>query len=127
MIGIAAIAVSVTAAMADGTATDGAAPNEAGQRHFLRCIACHNMGAQDEPARIGPHLEAIVGRPAAAVEGYAYTDAVRALDFTWDEERLDRWLEQPQPMVPGMCLPFMGLPDPGDRRALIDYMAAPRP
>ena len=93
----------------------------AGQRQFLRCNACHAI-APGDPARIGPHLQGIVGRPAAGLADHPYTEDLRARDFTWDAARLEAWLENPQEMVPGMCLPFLGLSDPQARRALLAYL-----
>ena len=118
---ILALAMTGQAAIADQ-----AALAEVGKQHFLRCAACHATSAQEE-ARFGPHLEGIGGRPAAAVEGYAYSDTVRALTFLWDEAHLDQWLERPQEMVPGMCMPYFGLPDPEACRALVSYLRNPEP
>ena len=73
----------------------------------------------------GPHLEGIVGRRAAALPGFLYSQTLRAHDFIWDETRLDAFLESPHKLNPGMCLTFMGLPRPEDRAALIAYLKAP--
>lgn len=99
---------------------------QAGKKHFIRCVACHSMSAE-APSNLGPHLEGIVGRKVAAVEGFKYSDALRAHDFVWDEAQLDRWLKSPQADVPGMCLPFMGLAKPEDRQAFIAYLKNPDP
>ena len=81
----------------------------------------------DSSALAGPHLEAIVGRKVAAVEGFEYTEALRAQTFVWTEEQLDKWLERPQQLVPDMCMPFMGLANPDVRKALIAYLKNPQP
>lgn len=99
---------------------------EAGKKHFIRCVACHTMSADARPG-IGPHLEGIVGRQSAAVEGFKYTDAMRAHAVVWDEATLDAWLEAPQADVPGLCLPFTGLRKADDRAALIAYLKGPAP
>jgi cytochrome c2 len=99
-----------------------------GKGQFLRCKSCHALDAAAPPpfgGALGPHLEHIVGRPAASVEGFEYTDELRALDLVWDEETLDRWLQQPQAMVPGLCEPFTGLANPEHRAALIAYLKSP--
>lgn len=95
-----------------------------GKKHFIRCAACHSVSAQARPTT-GPHLEDIVGRRVASVEGFAYSDALRAKDFIWDEARLDEFLKSPRDTHPGMCLTFMGLSRPEDRAALIAYLKAP--
>jgi cytochrome c len=99
-----------------------------GRGQYLRCKSCHTLDAAAPPpfgGALGPHLEDIVGREAASVEGFEYTETLQALDLVWDEETLDQWLEQPHEMVPGMCEPFMGLANPVHRQALIAYLKTP--
>ncbi|MEL7049964.1 MAG: c-type cytochrome, partial [Pseudomonadota bacterium] len=43
-----------------------------GAEVFARCNACHAVGGSADTA-IGPHLDGIVGRRAAAVAGYEYS------------------------------------------------------
>ncbi len=74
---------------------------------------------------LGPHLENIVGRPAASVDGFEYSEEMRALDVVWDEATLDDWLKQPQALVPDLCMPFLGIANPEHRRALIAYLSNP--
>ena len=66
-----------------------------------------------------------MGRPAASVEGFEYTEALQTLDLVWDEQTLDQWLLHPHAMVPGMCEPFMGMDNPEHRQALIAYLKNP--
>ena len=94
-----------------------------GKRHFIRCNACHSTKAGGL-ALAGPHLSGIVGRPVAALRGFAYTDELRALDLVWDEAALDRLLTRPSDILPGLCLPFTGLDDPAQRRELIAFLAS---
>jgi cytochrome c len=99
---------------------------EMGRKQFIRCSSCHSMSAEGQ-SRTGPHLEGIVGRPVASVSDFVYSDALRAQDFVWDEAQLEKWLVRPQELVPGMCMPFMGLPRPEIREALIAYLKNPAP
>lgn len=99
-------------------------PAAAGKRIFIRCAGCHSLSAQARPMT-GPHLQAIVGRKVASVEGYTYSQALRTRNFRWDEARLDRWLSAPQAEIAGLCLPFTGLAKPADRAALIAYLKQP--
>ncbi|GLT02372.1 hypothetical protein GCM10007897_37790 [Sphingobium jiangsuense] len=101
-------------------------PAEAGRKLFIRCVACHAVSA-DAPPRTGPHLAGIVGRKVASLPDFAYSDAMRAQSHIWDETQLDRWLQQPQAEIPGLCLPFRGFPKPEDRKALIAYLKHPVP
>lgn len=92
-----------------------------GEKQFIRCVSCHSMDAADEWA-VGPHLRGIVGRPVAGLPDFNYTEELRQKILVWDEAQLDAWLSKPQELVPGMCLPFMGLPNADHRAALIEYL-----
>ena len=118
---IAIAAASIPAAIASSPEPS---PAQAGRKHFIRCAACHAVNAGARPMT-GPHLEGIVGRPAAALPDFAYSDDLRGQDFVWDEARLDAFLQTPQATHPGMCLTFHGLARPEDRAALIAYLKTP--
>lgn len=99
-----------------------------GRSQFLHCNSCHVLDAAAPPPfgdSLGPHLEHIVGRASASVEGFAYTEALQALELVWDEETLDQWLQNPEAMLPGMCEPFTGIENPEQRKALIAYLQNP--
>jgi len=110
-------------AAAQGQAGPGVDPElvARGEKQFLRCSGCHSMKA-DSRGKTGPHLKGLIGREVAAVEGFDYSEALRAQTFTWDERRFDEWLASPDEDVPHMCAPFRGLQDPADRAALIAYI-----
>ncbi len=100
----------------------------AGRTQFLHCNTCHLVDAEaPEPfgGMQGPHLEDIVGRPAASIEGFEFTEDLKSRDIVWDEETLDQWLENPQAMVPVMCEPFTGIANADYREALIAYLKNP--
>ena len=46
------------------------------------CAACHKFRA-DEGTLIGPNLHGVFGRPAASVEGFAYSPALRQAGLVW--------------------------------------------
>ena len=99
-----------------------------GRSQFLHCNSCHVVDAAAPPPfgdSLGPHLENIVGRASASVEGFAYSEELQALGIVWDEETLDQWLQHPETMVPGMCEPFTGIENPEQRKALIGYLKNP--
>lgn len=97
-----------------------------GKSQFIRCASCHSMTPGARHLQ-GPHLQGIVGRKVASVEGHAYSDELRAHDFRWTEEKLDEWLQRPQSLARDMCMPFMGLANPEMRRALIAFLKNPEP
>jgi cytochrome c len=90
---------------------------------FLKCASCHDVSASTS-AKIGPNLYGVVGRRVAAQEGYPYSEALRAQDFTWDILHLDQWLTNPNAVAPGTAMAFAGIPDAADRRQIIAYLQA---
>lgn len=81
-----------------------------GARAFQRCAACHSL-RPDDPGGAGPNLKEVFGRRAAAQEGFAYSDAMRTAGrsgLIWDEPTLDRYLADPEAVVPGGAMPYQG-------------------
>jgi len=94
---------------------------EDGRRQFGLCRSCHTV-VEGGPNMTGPNLHGVFGRPAGAVEGYRYSDALQNADFVWDAERLDAWLANPRTYLPGNRMTFVGLDDPKKRIDLIAYL-----
>lgn len=92
-----------------------------GERVFLKCKACHQVG---EGARnlVGPVLNGIVGRPAASVEGYAYSKPMQESGITWDEEALTTYLRNPREAIPRNRMMFPGLKKDTDIADVIAYL-----
>jgi cytochrome c len=106
------------------SAAPGSDPEVArGRRLFLYCASCHDISG-DASAKIGPSLHGVFGRRAGSRPGYGYSAAMKASQFTWDRQTLDRWLTRPNDVVPGTAMAFSGLPDAKDRAALIAYIIA---
>ncbi|WP_045387581.1 cytochrome c family protein [Falsirhodobacter sp. alg1] len=106
---------------ADTVVTASTDPAEAaGSKVFARCHACH---AVDNSNGIGPHLNGVVGRPAASVEGFAYSNALQRMEGApWTPERLEAFLTNPRGFAPGTKMAFAGLPREEDRKAIIAYL-----
>ncbi|WP_029087367.1 c-type cytochrome [Brevundimonas aveniformis] len=94
---------------------------ENGRRTFARCRSCHTL-AEGGQNMTGPNLWGVFGRRAGSVEGFRYSDALHAADFTWDAEHLDGWLTAPRDFLPGNRMAFAGVPDETERRDLIAYL-----
>lgn len=132
LLGAAVVATGQTAprapaprAPAAGTTTATAAEIAQGRRLYIRCAACHAL-APTTQAKIGPHLQRVVGRRAGSLAGFTnYSAAMTRSGVTWDEATLDRWLQRPQSVVPGTSMAFAGMPNAADRRALIAYLRRP--
>jgi cytochrome c len=95
-----------------------------GESVFRRCQACHQVGP-DAQARVGPPLTGVVGREAASLEDFNYSEAMQevgANGLVWTEEELNSYLEAPRDKVPGTTMVFPGLPNEEDRLAVIEYI-----
>jgi cytochrome c len=88
---------------------------------FAQCISCHSVKAGVNG--VGPSLHGVVGRKAASLPGYAYSEPLKKLGVTWDEAALDKWLTAPMTMARGTKMVFPGITDPARRKAVIDYLA----
>ena len=95
-----------------------------GETVFRKCAACHEVGAEARP-RVGPHLNDLFGRPAAAIDGYRYSRAMKeaaADGLIWTEETLAGYLAAPRTYIKGTRMSFAGLRRPADLEALIAYL-----
>lgn len=89
------------------------------------CAECHSM-AQPLKHKKGPGLYGVVGRQAASVEGFKFSDALRAANLTWTPENLDAYIRNPKAAVPGGKMKFDGLDDATARQDLIDFLRNPQ-
>ena len=120
-------AVGLAVALATATVSAPRADPARGERVFQRCYACHSV-APDEMVRLqGPTLRGIVGRPAAIVVGYDYSDAMKAkaaAGLVWTPQTLDRFIADPDAFVPGTPRAILPpLSEVQDRADLIAYLA----
>ncbi len=97
---------------------------EAGARVFRQCAGCHQVG-KGATDKVGPHLNGIFGRNAAAHDDYSYsTSMLRAGDdgLIWTAETLDAYIENPRALVSKTRMSFRGLKDPADRADVLAYL-----
>jgi cytochrome c len=86
---------------------------------FSQCEVCHSV---DGINGTGPTLKGVIGRQSGTVPGFRYSRAMKNTGITWDEKSLDRYLADPQELVPGNVMPFSGIADSAQRAALIAYL-----
>jgi cytochrome c len=104
-----------------------AAADDAGERLFAPCRACHSL----EPAERGlpgPNLTGLIGRSIGGDPAFDYSPVLRkARDdgLRWDAARLDSFLADPAGMFPGLWMSMRGVEDAAERQALVGLLAAP--
>ena len=108
--------------LAAGTVTtawlpSASADSASGERVFQRCFACHSLDAN----RVGPAHRGVFGRKAGAVPDYNYSPALKRSAIVWDEAALDKWLTNPQALIPGQRMGFR-LGDAGERSDIIAFL-----
>jgi cytochrome c len=117
--GLAAAAIGVTRLAAQAPAGDAA---NGAMVFDDRCSACHVLSGVGQ----GPSLIGVVGRKAASLPGYSYSDALTASGLVWTPANLDQFLVGPTTFVPGTSMRAI-VSNPADRRDLIAYLASWKP
>lgn len=103
-------------AHAEGDAT-------AGAKVFNQCKACHDI--EKGVNKVGPTLKGIIGRKAASIPDYKYSEAMAAKGaegLVWDEANLLTYLANPKAFVPKTKMAFGGLKKPEDEVNLIAFL-----
>jgi cytochrome c len=95
----------------------------AGEKVFQKCNGCHEgtLGATKK----APTLRGVVGRPVASVDGFAYSDGLKAFAATgavWDGPTLDKFLQDPNGFVKGMRMLMTPIHRETDRVNLIAFL-----
>ena len=87
-----------------------------------QCAACHKV-AEGGGNGVGPNLYGIVGRHHAAVEGFNYSAANKALaEKVWDYEAINAFIYAPARAMPGTRMAFAGLNNTQQRADVIAYL-----
>jgi cytochrome c len=102
---------SEAALAGDGDAVQGKAVFE------KRCTGCHAMAVDRE----GPRLAGVYGRRAGNIAGFTYSTGLKNSGVTWNDATLEKWLSDPDLMVPDNNMSF-SVPKAEERRNLIAYL-----
>jgi cytochrome c len=99
-----------------------AADPAAGQKTSRVCAACHSFD-KGGASKVGPNLYGIVNNVHAHMEGFSYSDAMKALhDKKWTYAELNHYLYNPKENVPGNKMAFAGIKNTQDRANLIAWL-----
>ncbi len=107
---------------AAGVHTAAAQDAAAGEKSFIVCRACHQIGPGAKNG-VGPVLNGVVGRKAGTYPGYAYSAANKESGITWTPAELEKYLANPQAVVPHTKMIFPGLKDPQKVKDVIAFLS----
>jgi len=104
-------------------AAAGAGDAKRGAQLFQACLACHSVAEGEHLT--GPSLAHVWNRKAGTTPGFQrYSDALKRAELLWDEAALDKWLANPEALVPGTSMTFSGLEQQKDRLDVAAYLRA---
>ena len=98
------------------------AQDDPGQIAFNNaCRTCHT--AREGDNRLGPSLYHVIGREAGSLPSYAYSESMKKVDIVWDKSYLDRFIANPDQVVPGHNMkPFGGVASADERAKIIAFL-----
>lgn len=93
-----------------------------GESIAAACKACHSFEKTAKPgANPGPPLYGVVERAVASMDGYAYSDVLKAKGGKWNFAALDSWLTNAKAYVPNTKMVYLQ-PDAEKRANIIAYL-----
>jgi len=99
------------------------ARTERAKKLFRPCTGCHSY-TKDAPAKIGPNLFGVVGRPVASFPGFDYTARILARGGAWDADSLHIFFTEKKSFGQGSHIAFRTLKEKEDRDLIIEYLGA---
>jgi cytochrome c len=91
-----------------------------GEARFQDCAPCHKLEAGANNA--GPSLHGIFSRKAGELGDFHYSPAIKRSGIVWTPETLDKFVADPQALVPANRMPYAGMASADDRADLIAYL-----
>ncbi len=91
---------------------------------FKPCAGCHEIGPGAKH-KIGPHLDAILGRKAGSIDGFKYSKAMKDAGeggLAWDEKALDEYIAKPRDFIPGNRMSYRGMEKAEARAELVKWI-----
>ena len=112
------VALFVTLQLAGVARADGDAAR--GEARFQDCAPCHKLEAGAN--NVGPSLHDIFTRKAGELADFRYSPAIKRSGIVWTPETLDKFVTDPQALVPANRMPYAGMASADDRADLIAYL-----
>jgi cytochrome c len=116
LIGGISFAAVLIGAVAPGLAADASR----GEQLFVECASCHTL--EKGVHNVGPTLAGVLQRKAGAFDDYRYSPAMKRSNITWTPDELDKFIADPQTVVPANRMPYAGMTNATDRADLIAYL-----
>jgi len=82
-----------------------------------RCTGCHSLDQNRE----GPRLRRVFGRLSGSVPDFDYSSAIKDAHIEWNEATLERWLADPDALIPGNNMEFH-VAKPQERIDLVRFL-----
>jgi len=92
-------------------------PSRGKETFEKRCGGCHSLDRDKE----GPRLRGVYGRSSGSVSSFNYSTVLKSAHITWDAESLDKWLTDPDKVVPDTDMAFH-VDKADERRDIIAYL-----
>jgi cytochrome c len=98
------------------------AQDDAGQVAFNNaCRTCHTVREGDN--RLGPSLYRVIGRKAGSLPNYNYSESMKKADIVWDKDTLDRFIANPDAVVPSNNMkPYGGVASAEERGKITAFL-----
>ena len=85
------------------------------------CNVCHSFNKGGKVV-YGPNLFDIYGKPAASIEGYTYSTALKNSGLVWNDKNLADFVSNPEQFVKGTKARFPGLKSAKDKADVLAYI-----
>ena len=94
---------------------------KAGEKSFLKCRACHQVGETAKNG-VGPKLNGLFGRKAGSIVGFNYSEANKGSNVTWTEDVFAKYIRDPKAFTPGNKMLFPGLKADAEIANVVAYL-----
>ena len=111
------LATAIVAALGFNYPANAAGDAARGEVLYQGCQDCHSIEKND----VGPLHKGVVGRVSGTAPGYNYSPGLRNAKIVWTEANLDKWLTDPQAVVPDTKM-FYNVTNSRDRADLIAFL-----